>query len=176
MIFFRNRSPGTPRWSRFRAGNEGFTFLKESDYYAAHVVATAERVVELFHALLDEMPPAVDLVIEDLRMRQAWKGTGLALTDVREAIARLKAPLAGSGGVEIAVYTPEDQLTLNGYLELFIYARTDRWLYLLQGKRLEEQRRLRTRSWKFKPEDFPPAPELSDAARAAAERLGLERT
>ena len=45
------------------------------------------------------------------------------------------------GGVEFAVYTSDDQLTLNPHLELFIYARTDRWFYLLQGKGLEEQAR-----------------------------------
>lgn len=175
MIFFRNRSPGTPRWSRFRAGNEGFTFLKESDYYAAHVVAAAERITDLFHALLEEMPPAVDVAIEDHRGGATWKGTGLALPDVREAIARVKSLVASHGGVEIAIYTSEDQVTLNAYLELFIYARSDRWLYLLRGKGLEEQNRVRTRSWKFKPEDFPAAPELSDALQGAAERLGLER-
>ena len=172
MIFFRSNNPKQAD-SRFRAGSEGFTFIKESDYYAAHVVVNSERAAELFHALLDELPPAVDVVIEDLRARKSWKGEQVALPDVREAIARLKVPLASHGGVEVAIYSSEDQLTLNGYLELFIYARTDRWLYLLLGKGLEEQRRVRTRSWKFKPEDFPPAPELQDSIASAVERLGL---
>lgn len=172
MIFFRSSKPGPPR-VRGRGGNEGFTFIKESEYYAAHVVVNSERAAELFHALLDELPPAVDVVIEDLRSKKSWKGEQVALPDVREAMARLKVPLASHGGVEVAIYSSEDQLTLNGYLELFIYARTDRWLYLLLGKGLEEQRRVRTRSWKFKAEDFPPAPELQDSIAAAVERLGL---
>jgi hypothetical protein len=66
-------------------------------------------------------------------------------------------------------------LTLNPHLELFIYARTDRWLYLLEGKGLEEQKRVRTKSWKMKREDFPDAPELTTALGATAERLGLQK-
>ena len=74
---------------------------------------------------------------------------------MREAVARLKILLARYGGVELAVFTADDQLTLNPYLELFIYARTDRWLYLLEGKGLEEQSRVRTKSWKTNRQHFP---------------------
>jgi hypothetical protein len=63
---------------------------------------------------------------------------------------------------------------LNPHLELFIYARTDPWLYLLEGKGLEEQRRVRTKSWKIKRQEFPAAPDLVNAVTAAAERLGLQ--
>jgi hypothetical protein len=93
---------------------------------------------------------------------------------VREAIARLKILLARYGGAEVSVYTPDDQLTLNPYLEMFIYARTDRWLYLLEGKGLEEQGRVRTKSWKTNRQQFPAAPDLVKAVTAAAERLGLQ--
>ena len=172
-MFFRGRNPEASVRGRFNRGSDGFTFLKEGDHYAAHVVTNAEQVVDLFHTLTEHLPPAVDVAIEDIRTRREWKGEHLALPDVREAIARLKVPLAGNGGVEISVYTPEDQLTLNGYLELFIYSRTDRWLYILEGKGLEEVKRVRTRSWKFKAEDYPPAPDLSDAVSAAAQRLAL---
>jgi hypothetical protein len=75
--------------------------------------------------------------------------------------------------VEVAVYTSEDQLTLNPVLELFIYARTDRWLYLLKGKGLEERRLVRTKSWKGRGRAFPPAPELEDAVEAMATSLHL---
>ena len=172
-MFFRGKQPETSIWRRFRAGTDGFTFVKEEDYYAAHIVANAERVVDLFHALTVHMPPAVDLAITDARTKTVWKGDNIALPDVREAIARLKVPLAASGGVEFAVYSPEDQITLNPQLELFIYSRADAWLYILQGKGLEEQRLLRTRSWKASRGDHPPAPDLADALRATVERLGL---
>lgn len=172
-MFFRGRQPETSIWRRFRTAADGFSFSKEADYYAAHVVANAERTVDLFHALLEHMPPAVDVYLEDARSRRKWKGERLALPDVRDAIARLRAPLATLGGVEVAVYTSEDQLTVNPVLELFIYSRTDQWLYILKGKGLEEQRAVRTKSWKLRRHEYPPAPELSEAVAATAASLGL---
>lgn len=172
-MFFRGRQPETSVWQRFRTSADGFSFIKETDYYAAHVVANAERTVDLFHALLEHMPPMVDIAIEDARSHRKWKGERLALPGVRDAIARVKAPLAYAGGVEIAVYTEEDQLTLNPVLELFLYARTDQWLYVLQGKGLEERRAVRTKSWKLARHEFPPAPDLVTAVAAMADALGL---
>jgi len=173
MVFFRGRNPEMSLRSRFSRSADGFTFIKEEEHYSAHVVVNAERVVDIFHTLTEHLPPAVDVALDDIRSHRKWKGDNLALPDVREAIARLKVPLATNGGVEFSVYTTEDQLTLNGYLELFVYSRTDRWLYILEGKGLEEQKRVRTRSWKFKAEDYPPAPDLGEAVAAAAERLAL---
>jgi hypothetical protein len=161
-------------WRRFRSGADDFTFVQEDDHYEAHVVANAERVVDLVHALAEHLPPAVDVAIEDVRERRSWVGSAVALPDVREAIARLKAPLAAYGGVEIAVYTAEDQLTLTPDLELYVYARTDRWVYILQGKGLHEVASFEPQSWQFDAEALGAAVELSDAVAAAAERLGLE--
>jgi hypothetical protein len=173
-MFFRGRQPEASTWRRFRVSGDGFTFHTEGDVYTAHVVANAERVVDLFYALSEEQPPAVDVVLDDLRSGRSWKGEAVALPDVREAIARLKILLARYGGVELSVYTNDDQLTLNPYLELFIYARTDRWLYLLEGKGLEEQPRVHTKSWKTNRQHFPAAPDLVNAVTAGAERLGLK--
>src|SRR5919197_6038638 len=111
-MFFRGRTPEASIWRRFRASADGFTFTQESDYYAAHVVANAERVVDLFYTLCEQLSPAVDVVIEDLRSGTTWKGEGIALPDVREQIARLKILLARYGGIELSVFTSEDQLTL----------------------------------------------------------------
>ena len=172
-MFFRGKQPEGSIWKRFRSSADGFTFLEEDDHYSAHVVANAERVVDLFYALSEHLSPAVDVVIEDSRAGRTWKGEALALPDVRDAIARVKLLLAQHGGAEFSVFTTEDQLTLNHYLELFVYARTDRWLYVLQGKGLQEQRAVRTKSWKFKRGDFPSAPELERALEGVAERLGL---
>ena len=172
-MFFRGRQPEGSIWRRFRAGSDGFSFTREDDYYAAHLAANAERVVDLFHALTEHLPPAVDVALEDVRSGLAWKGENVALPDVREVIARMKSPLATFGGVEFAVYTSEDQLTLNAHLELFIYARTDQWYYILHGKGLEERRMVRTRSWKLRRGEFAPAPDLVQAVAGAAERLAL---
>jgi hypothetical protein len=173
-MFFRGRQPEASIWRRFRVSADGFTFEQEGDHFTAHIVANAERVVDLFYALSDQLPPAVDVVIDDLRSGRSWKGESVALPDVREAVARLKVLLARYGGAEVSVYTGDDQLTLNPYLELFIYARTDRWLYLLEGKGLEEQSRVHAKSWKMNRQHFPAAPDLVNAVTAAAERLGLQ--
>jgi hypothetical protein len=175
-MLFRGRQPEASIWRRFRTSADGFTFGQEDDHYAAHVVANAERVVDLFYALTEHLPPAVDVLIDDLRSGRTWRGEAVALPDVREQIARIKLILARYGGIEFTVFTAEDQLSLNPYLELFLYARTDRWLYLLEGKGLEERRVVRTKSWKVKRQQFPAAPELVNAVDAAAERLGLQRS
>ena len=47
-MFFRGRQPEASIWRRFRYRADGFTFTQEDDYYTAHVVANAERVVDLF--------------------------------------------------------------------------------------------------------------------------------
>jgi hypothetical protein len=174
-MLFRDRQPTTSVWRRFRSGSDDFTFTRDGEHYEARVVANAERVVDLLHSLAEHLPPAVDVWIEDRRENIAWSGVAVALPDVRDTIARLKAPLAAYGGVELAVYSPEDQLTLTADLELYIYSRTDRWLYLLQGKGLNEVSLTAPESWQFAPEALGAALELSDALAAVAERLGLER-
>lgn len=173
-MLFRGRQPAPSVWRRFRSGTDDFTFTRVGDHYEARVAANAERVVDLLHALCEQLPPAVDVAIEDVRSGRAWRGVDVALPDVREAVARLKVALAAYGGVELAVYTADDQLTLTPDLELYVYARTDRWLYILQGVGLTETLTPAPEAWRLRPEELGPAPELADALAAAAERLALE--
>jgi hypothetical protein len=172
-MLFRSRNPDITVWKRFRSGVDGFTFEKVGENYEAYIAANAERVVDLFHALSEQLDPAVDVALSDLRSEMTWHGEAIALPDVRDAIARLKVPLATYGGVEISLYTADDQLTLTPQLELFIYARSDRWLYLLQGKGLEERAALADRSWRAQGWDRAPAPTLSAAIAAVSEKLSL---
>lgn len=174
-MLFRNTQTETSIWHRFRGATDAFTFSVDDGIYTAHVAANAERVVDLFHSMLEKMPPAVDLTLEDHRSGRTWRGEALPLDDVREQVARLKVLLARYGGVELSVFTSEDQLTLNPYLELFIYARTDRWYYMLEGRGLEEQSVVRTKTWKQRRSQFPAAAELVNAVQTAVERLGLQR-
>ena len=174
-MFFRGRQAEASIWRRFNVGADGFTFGSEDGVFTTHIVANAERVVDLYYALTEQLPPAVDVALEDLRSGRSWKGEGLPLDDVREQIARLKVLLGRYGGVELSVFTADDQLTLNPYLEMFVYARSDRWYYLLEGKGLEEKRELRTKSWKQRRAQFPAAAELVNAIQTAVERLGLQR-
>ena len=55
-----------------------------------------------------------------------------------------------------------------------MFARTDRWLYILQGKGLVETLSPAPESWRLRPEEMGAAPELADAMLATAQRLGLE--
>lgn len=176
MMLFRGRNPDVTVWKRFRSGVDGFTFEKNGEHYEAYVAANAERVVDLFYTLSELLAPAIDTVIADVRSEATWTGESIALPDVRDAVARLKVPLATYGGVEFSLFTADDQLTLTPQLELFIYARSDRWLYLLQGKGLEERAALADRSWRSQAWDRAPAPTLSAAVAAAAERLALTQS
>lgn len=172
-MIFRGRQPESIVWRRFRSGLDAFSFEKEEDVYTAHVVANAERVLDLLHALSIHLPPAVDLALDDRRSDRRWRGEGVALPDVRDAIARLKLPMATYGGVELAIYTPDDQLTVTPSLELYLYARSDRWLYILLGKGLVEQDRTLSSRWEGAAA-LTAAPELEAAIAQTIERLSLE--
>lgn len=174
-MLFRGKQPEASIWRRFRASSDGFTFSEDDGVYTAHVVANAERVVDLFWTLSELLSPAVDVHIDELRSGRSWKGEALPLPDVRDAIARLRLLIARYGGMELSVFDAEDQLSLNAHLELYIYSRSDKWLYLLEGRGLEERTRLREKSWKMKRQAFPAAPDLMNAVGSAAERLGLQR-
>ena len=173
-MLFRTKTPDATVWKRFRSGQDGFTFTRTDDVYEAKVVANAERVVDLFYTLSELMAPAVDVFIQDMRSQTSWSGQEMALPDVRDAVARLKVPLSTYGGVEITLYTPDDQLTLTPTLELFIYSRSDRWVYLLQSMNLEERQSIEERLWAVNSWERAPAPALSDAVAAAAERLAIK--
>lgn len=175
-MIFRGRPSDSTVWRRFRSGADGFTFERgESGAYEAHLSANAERVVDLFYSLSEHMSPAVDVVLDDRRRRMVWAGEDVALPDLRDTIARLKVPLATYGGVEVAAFTPDDQLTLSAQLQLYAYARSDRWLYLLRGMGLEELGSLSDDRWGSQPWDRSTAPSLCEAVEAAAERLSLRR-
>ena len=173
-MLFRTKTPDATVWKRFRSGQDGFTFTRTGDVYEAKVVANAERVVDLFYTLSELMAPAVDVFIQDMRSQMSWSGQAMPLPDVRDAVARLKVPLSTYGGVEITLYTPDDQLTLTPTLELFIYSRSDRWVYLLQSMNLEERQSIEERLWAVHSWERAPAPALSDAVAAAAERLAIK--
>ena len=172
-MLFRGKSPDTTVWKRFRSGQDGFTFTRSGDIYEAKVVANAERVVDLFFTLSELMPPAVDVYIKDMRSKTTWAGETVALPDIRDGVARLKVPLSTYGGVEVTLYSPDDQMTLTPQLELYIYSRSDRWVYLLTSMNLEERSSIEERLWGVSSWERAPAPALSEAVAAAAERLSI---
>lgn len=173
MVFIRGPHPEASIWHHFRGAGDGFTFGDRDGICEAQVMANADRVVELYLALAEHLPPAVSVAIDDLRTGVMWRGEDLALVDVRDAVARLKLAISIHAGVEVTLVGADDQLTITPNLDIFIYARTDRWLYLLQGKGLRRRRSLRARSWRLARGEFAPAPAMTVALRDAAERLGL---
>ena len=104
-------------------------------------------------------------------------GMGKALADAfpicRETFDEADAAL-GDALSRIIFEGPEDQLTLSPQLELYIYSRSDRWVYLLNSMNLEERASLEERLWGIQSWERAPAPALSDAVAAAAERLSIK--
>jgi len=172
--FFKSRPAREALGGRFRPGADVFAMRREGDVYVAEVRVAPERAVELFHDLTAHMPEIVDLSLDCLRTKREYIGEGLHLSEVTDTVARLKVPLAASGGVELSVYTGDEQLCLSPMLDLWVYARSDRWLYLLVGRGLEECADLPAREWTVRPDEFTGAPELVDAVTATAERLTLK--
>jgi hypothetical protein len=174
LKFFKTRPVKENLSARFRPVADVFAMRMEGDVYVAEVRASPERAVELFHELSEMMPEVVDLALDCVRTGRNYVGEGLHLSEVTDTVARMKVALAASGGVELSVYTGEEQLCLSPMLELWIYAKSDRWLYLLLGRGLEERATLPAREWRIRAAEFSGAPELVDAVTAAAERLTLK--
>jgi hypothetical protein len=174
LRFFKTRPVRETPGGRFGPSTDVFVLRKEAEVFVAEVRVSPERAVELFHELTEQMPDVVDLALDCLRTRRKYVGEGLQLSEVTDTVARLKVPLAASGGVELSVYTGDEQLCLSPMLDLWIYAKSDRWLYLLLGRGLEERAELPRREWKVEPNEFTGAPELVDAVTSTAERLTLK--
>jgi hypothetical protein len=174
MVFIRGPEHEASIWRHFRGDGDGFVFGDRGALCEAVVMANADRAVELYLALAEHLPPAVTVELDDVRGGVRWRGEDLALVDARDAIARSKTGIAAHAGVEVTLAGTDDQLTLTPNLELFAYARTDRWLYLLQGKGLRRRRSLRPRSWRLARHEFPPSPAMASAVRDMVERLGLQ--
>jgi len=173
MVFIRGPHPDASIWRHFHGDRDGFTFGERDGLYEAIVRANADRVVEMFLALIEHLPPAVTVELHDARSGSQWRGEDLALVDVRDAVGRFKGTLARLAGLELTLHGVDDQVTLTPNLDIFVYARTDRWLYLMQGKGLRRRGRLRERSWRLAADEFAHSPVMSMAIRDAASRLGL---
>jgi hypothetical protein len=94
------------------------------------------------------------------------EGENIALARRARGHRAMKSPLSTFGGVEFAVYTSEDQLTLNPHLELFIYARTDQWFYILKGRDSRNGAWCARGSWRLNAVEFAPAPDPGTGRRS----------
>ena len=161
------------RSDRFRPAADWFVASTDGVVYTARIGASSERVVDLLHALAVHLDPAVDVRITDVRTGAVWVGNDVALPDVRDALGRLRFLLATCGGVEVTVFTPDDQLSLTPELLLVAYARSDRWFFLLDGMGLTERGTPPAVVWTPSRTALVPCPDLDVALRATASRLGL---
>ncbi|MCC6319311.1 MAG: hypothetical protein IT361_16680 [Gemmatimonadaceae bacterium] len=173
-MFIRGPHPESVIWPHFRSGWEGFVFGARDGVFEAQLVPNADRTIELLLALVEHLTPAVDVRLDDWRTDRAWRGTSLENSDVRDAIARSKQAWATYAGAEVTMIGGGEQVTLTANLELFVFAPSDRWLYLLQGKGLRRLQRLRKRSWSLTRGEFRPSVGAESAVRLTVERLRLE--
>ncbi len=174
-MLMRNERPplDNEEAGRFRPISDWFVASLAAGVYVARIGTTAERVVDLMHALSVHLDPAVDVVISDWRSGTEWVGLGVALPELRDALGRLRFPLATYGGVEMTVFGPNDQLSLTPELLLVIYSHSDRWYFLLDGLGLSERAAPPAPVWVPTRSMRSPSPELSTALTATAARLGL---
>lgn len=173
-MFIRGPHPEAVIWHHFRASADGFAFGLRDGLYEAQLLSNADRTVELFLAVLEHLAPAVTLSVDDWRTGRQWHAEALALSDVRDAVARVKHALGAHGGAELTAIAAREQVTLTANLELYVFADTDRWLYLLQGMGLRRFERLRRRSWRLRRGEFAAVPAAEAALALTVERLHLE--
>lgn len=165
--------PSSLRVPRFRPVPDWFVASRRGGVHELFAWSNAERIVNVLHALSAHLDPAVDLVLASSRDAQSWRGELLPLPDVRDALGRLQSPIASYGGVELSIYSPDDQLTLTESLGLVIYARSDRWVYLLEGMGFEERAEAPPPSWEATGTPLGEAPELERAIALVVEQLDL---
>lgn len=170
-------------YEQFEAGYTANRFRSSADWFiasetaAVHIIrigAAGERAVDLLHALSAHLPADVNVAIESVRGPASWSGHQCSRNETRETLARLKLLLATYGGVEFAVFTSNDQLTLTPELEVVIYSRGDAWPARLRALGLEQREVAPAAVWRPNREALREAPELDDALLAAARRLKLE--
>jgi hypothetical protein len=161
------------RVPRFRPSNDWFVSRRSGAIHEMFVWSHAERLMRLMYELSEHLEPEVDLSIESRRDGRVWHGSVLPLNEVRSTIEMLVQSMSRFGGVELSVYTPDDQLTITSSLGLVIYARSDRWVYLLEAMGFTERANPPQQSWDADGAPLDDAPELTRDLELAVRQLKL---
>ncbi len=161
------------RVPRFRPSNDWFVSRRSGAIHEVFVWSHAERLMQLMYELSEYLDPEVDVSIESRRDGRAWHGSVLPLNEVRATIEMLAQSMAQFGGVELSVYTADDQITITSSLGLVIYARSDRWVYLLEAMGFVERASPPQPSWNADGAPLEGAPELLRDLELAARQLKL---
>jgi hypothetical protein len=162
------------RVPRFRPTADWYVVGQRGALVECVVWSTAERLLRVYLSLLEHLDAEVDVALESPRDGGRWRGELRALTDVRAALTPLQRPLVMHGGLEVSVYTPDDQLTLTPALSLVIYARSDRWVYLLDAMGFAELPALPAADWQPERAPYREAPALQSAVAQLVQLLALE--
>ena len=175
MSFLRGTSAEAVVWPRFRTVDEGFAVWREAPWWVARTDAPAERTVQCFHELSTELPGTVSVSVARVRDGVEWSGHQVALADVREGIARLRFPVARTGGLVITLWGEGCQLALSAQLAVWTWARTNRWRSALGDLGLAERARaqLGDRRWASRAIGLAGSAELDEVTHAVVARLGL---
>jgi hypothetical protein len=173
-MFIRGRERASEVWHRFHFEVEGFEVSDRDGRFEARIVANATWAVDLFLALSERLSPRVGTSLADVRTGRRWSSPGMLLPQAREGILMLRSALAAHAGVEWALFDDDDQITLSPHLEVFVYARTERWFYMLRDLGLRRYRFLSPRSWRLARDQFPSAPALTGLITDVVARLGLD--
>jgi hypothetical protein len=159
---------------RFHRESEWYVVERAEDVRVLRVHANGERAVELFLHFSSYLDSPVDVYVVDHRNASTWEGALRDLAEVRDALGRLRWPLASYGGLEVTLVTPGDQLSLMPSLELVICSRDGHdWPMRLAGERVQ-LRKTAPAEWSTDRIPWTDAPELTAALGLVVQRLALE--
>lgn len=175
MSLVRGEAEAVEVARRFRRDVDHFACWREGDWWVLRTDAPAERTAELFHELSAELPGTVALSLVRARDGQRWEGRDLALADVREEVARLRAPVARTGGLLVSAWGDGRQWSLSPQLAAWGWAATPAWRDAARRAGLLErpQAQLGDRRWASRPGDLPGSRELDAVVASVVDRLGL---
>lgn len=161
------------RVPRFRPTNDWFVSRRTGAIHELFVWANAERLMRLVYDLGEHLDPEVDVCIESRRDGRVWQGSLIPINEVRATIEMLEQSVSQFGGIELSVYTADDQLTITASLGLVIFARSDRWVYLLEALGFVERANAPQQLWNAEGAPLGDAPELMRDLELAARQLKL---
>jgi hypothetical protein len=172
-VFLRSRERPAEVWQRFVLPSEGFELLDRPGLFAARVVANADRAVVVFSALASHLDARVRVALDDRRGDRRWSGAAVDRDLLREVVLRAGVELSVAAGTEVAAWDDGAQITLSDHLDVVVYARSERWYYVLRGLGLTRHDAIAPRSWRIDRGAFPAAPSLALVVREIAQSLAL---
>ena len=175
MSFLRGAAVEPEVWRHFRESDDHFAAWRDGAWWVVRTDAPSERTVQRFHELSALMPGTVSVALTRVRDATEWRGDDVALSDVREGIARLRVPVARTGGLMVTLWGDQRQLALSPQLSLWAWARTPAWRQALAipGMRECPREALGDRRWATDARALSGSDELDGVTAAVVHRLGL---